>query len=224
MGEKAISRVVTERRRSPYVALEDFYFRAKLERRVVENLILAGAFDSFGYNKRQLLWQLGLMEKRQLGELPLQFHDVRVSLPQITELEEMKIDYEVQGFPLKYHPMQVLRKDISRDGLLKSCDIAQLFPNTRVRVAGYVITRQRPVTAKGFAFLTLEDEEGTVNVIVKPGIYERYRQVFKLEPLIVVEGVIQKRNGNLNIIADTLFPLRKERERQYAMYTTFPNS
>ncbi|MBA7694814.1 Error-prone DNA polymerase [subsurface metagenome] len=136
----------------------------------------------------------------------------------------MKADYEVQGLSTKYHPMQVLRKDISRDGLLKSSEIAQLFPNTRVRIAGYVITRQRPATAKGFAFITLEDEDGIVNVVVKPGIYQKYRQVFKLEPLIVVEGVIQKRDDNLNIIADALLPLRTERERQHAMYTASPTS
>jgi error-prone DNA polymerase len=205
--------------KGPYVSLEDFYFRARLERSVVENLILAGAFDSFGPAKRQLLWQLGFLEKKRRGELPLQFSSRQVSLPEFTEVEEMRVDYEVQGFPLKYHPMQVLRRDISRDGLLKSSEIAQLFPNTRVTMAGYVITRQRPVTAKGFAFMTLEDEEGTINVVVKPSVYERYRQVFKLEPLIVVEGVIQKRDGNLNIIAGALLPLRKERERQHAMYS-----
>jgi len=116
----------------------------------------------------------------------------------------------------------VLRKDISGDGLLKSSDIAQLFPNTQVRIAGYVITRQRPATAKGFAFMTLEDEEGTVNVVIKPSTYQKYRQVFKLEPLIVVKGAIQKRDGNLNIIADTLLPLHKERERQHAIYGEHP--
>jgi len=170
------------------------------------------------------LWQLGSLQKRHPGELPLEFRDVKVSLPEFTELEEMKADYEVQGFPLKYHPMQLLRKEISRDGLLKSSEIAQLFPDTQVKMAGYVITRQRPATAKGFAFMTLEDEEGTVNVVVKPRIYERYRQVFRLEPLIVVEGAIQERDGNLNIVANRLTPLRNERERQHVMYKPHPSS
>ena len=74
-------------------------------------------------------------------------------------------------------------------------------------MAGYVIIRQRPATAKGFAFMTIEDEDGTVNVVLRPGVYKKYRQVFKLEPLIVVEGIVQKRDGILNVIADTLFPL-----------------
>ncbi len=224
MGEKAINQVMAEREKAPYLSLEGFYSRARLERKVVENLILAGAFDSFDCHKRQLLWELGLLEKKRPGELPLEFQDIKISLPVPTELEEMKADYEVQGFPLKYHPMQVLRKDISRDGLLKSSDIVQLFPNTRVRVAGYVITRQKPATAKGFGFLTLEDEEGTINVVVRPGVYERYRQVFKLEPLVVVEGTLQKRDNNLNIIANSLASLRAEKERQHAMYPTYTGS
>jgi error-prone DNA polymerase len=218
VGGKIINQIIAERGNASYVSLEDFYLRTKLKRRVVENLILASAFDSFGYKKRELLWQLGLLEKRRPGELPLEFHESKISLPDFTELEEMKIDYGIQGFPLKYHPMQVLRKGISRDGLLKSSEIAPLFPNTQVRMAGYGITRQRPATAKGFAFMTLEDEEGTVNVIIKPRIYEKYRQVFELEPLVVVEGIIQKRDDNLNIIAEKLLRLRKERERQDAMY------
>jgi error-prone DNA polymerase len=206
VGEKALSRIVTERERAPYSSLEDFYLRTRLERTPVENLILAGAFDSSGYQKRQLLWQLGLLEKKCPGEMPLEFGDSRVSLPDFTALEEMKVDYKVQWLSTKYHPMQVLRKDISGDGLLRSSELAQLSPDTRVRFAGYVIIRQRPATAKGFAFLTLEDEDGMVNVIIRPQVYKRYRQVFKLEPMIVVEGTIQKRD-TLNIIAETLAPL-----------------
>ena len=222
MGEKAMSQIMAERQKAPYTSFDDFYLRTRLERKPVESLILAGAFDSFGCQKRQLLWQLGLLEKKCPGELTLEFSDITVSLPDFTELEEMEVDYKVQGLSTKYHPLQVLRKDISGDGLLKSSELAQLSPDTRVRLAGYVITRQRPVTAKGFAFMTLEDEEGMVNVIVKPNVYHEYRQIFKLEPLIVVEGTIQRRSGNLNIIAETLTPLRDERERQHVQYESHP--
>ncbi|MFP3879632.1 MAG: DNA polymerase III subunit alpha [Dehalococcoidia bacterium] len=206
VGEKAMDQIVTARERAPYSSLEDFCLRTGLERKPVESLILAGAFDSSGCPKRQLLWQLGLLEKKCPGELPLQFNDIKVSLPNFTELEEMKADYKVQGLSTKYHPLQVLRKDISEDGLLKSSELAQIAPNTWVRLAGYVVARQRPATAKGFVFLTVEDEDGMVNVIVRPHVYKKYRQTFKLEPLILVEGTIQKRD-TLNIIAETLTPL-----------------
>jgi len=213
IGEKTINQILAEREKRPYTSLEDFCFRTKLGRKPVQNLILAGAFDSFGCQKRQLLWQLGFLEKKQPGELPLGFDDIKVSLSDFTEVEEMKVHYEVQGLSTKYHPIEVVRKELPKDDLLKSSEIAQVPPNTRVRMAGYVITRQKPPTAKGFAFLTLEDEEGIVNVVVNPGVYQKCRQVFKFEPLIVVEGTIQKRDGTLNIIAQALIPLRREMER-----------
>jgi error-prone DNA polymerase len=223
MGDNAMGRIVAEREKAPYYSLEDFCLRTGLERKPVENLILAGAFDSLGRQKRQLLWQLGLLEKKCPEELPLEFGDIRVSLPDFTEVEEMKADYEVQGLSTKYHPLQVLRKDISGDGLRTSSELARLPSNSQVRIAGYVIIRQKPPTAKGFAFMTLEDEDGMVNVVINPLVYQKYRQVFRLEPLIVVEGTIQRRDGQLNIIADTLLPLRDEMERQHISYKSHPN-
>jgi error-prone DNA polymerase len=214
IGEKAMSQIIGERQTAPYVSFDDFYSRARLARAPVENLVLAGAFDSFGCQKRQLLWRLGPLGKQSPRELPLQFGDTRVSLPDFTDLEETKADYEVQGLSTKYHPMHALRKGISGGGLLKSSEVAHLPSNTRVRTAGYVITRQRPPTAKGFAFLTLEDEEGMLNVIIKPDVYRRYRQIFKLEPLILVQGAIQRQRGILNIIADRLIRPADVRARQ----------
>jgi error-prone DNA polymerase len=215
IGEQAMNQIMAERQSAPYVSFDDFYSRARLARTPMGNLILAGAFDSFGCQKRQLLWRLGPLEKKRPRELPLEFDDTRVSLPDFTDLEEMEADYEVQGLSTKYHPMHALRKGISGDGLLKSSEVARLPSNALVRVAGYVITRQRPPTAKGFAFLTLEDEEGMLNVIIKPDVYHRYRQVFKLEPLIMVEGTVQKRDSNLNITAQTLIPPRDEIQRPH---------
>jgi error-prone DNA polymerase len=222
LGEKAMSQVVAEREKVFYCSLEDFYLRTGLERKPVENLILAGAFDSFGQQKRQLLWQLGLLEKRCPGELPLEFGDIRVSLPDFTEVEEMRADYEVQGLSTKYHPLQVFRKDISGDGLCRSSELARLPSDSQVRIAGYVIIRQRPPTANGFAFMTLEDEEGIVNVVLNPLVCQKYRQVFGLEPLVVVEGTIQRKEDQLNIIAERLAPLRHARERQHAQYESHP--
>ncbi len=210
LGEKAISRIVAEREQSPYLSLEDFHLRTRMERKLAENLVLAGAFDSSGCPRRQLLWQLAILEKKAPGGLPLEFKNISVSLPDFTQLEEMKVDYEVQGLSTKYHPMQVMRPEIAGDGLLRSSEIAQLPTNTPVRIAGYVIIRQRPATAKGFAFITLEDEDGIVNIVVRPDVYEKHRQVFKLEPLIVVAGEVQQRDSNLNIIARSLVPLRSD--------------
>lgn len=114
--------------------------------------------------------------------------------------------------------MQVLRQSISRDGVLRSSEIAELHPDTRVRIAGYVVCRQAPRTAHGHVFLTLEDEDGLVNVILKPRVYEKYRYVSRREPLIVVEGLLQKREGIVNIVGERLTPFRQESQRQRTLY------
>lgn len=84
--------------------------------------------------------------------------------------------------------------------------IFSLFSNTRVRTAGYVVCRQKPATAKGNVFLTLEDEIGLLNVVVKPNVYNKYRQVARMEPLLVIEGILQKKGGTINIVAEYLIP------------------
>jgi len=96
MGKKA-ERLTRERKKAPFSSLEDFFLRVGFDSKQVENLILAGAFDSFGSSKRELLWQLGLLEKRVPGRLPLKFPTSQIGLPVLTDLDEMKADYTVPG-------------------------------------------------------------------------------------------------------------------------------
>lgn len=215
MGKKSKG-LIHEREKAPFSSLEDFFLRVGLNSRQVENLILAGAFDSFGSSKRELLWQLGLLEKRIPGKLPLKFSTFEIGLPPLTDLDELKADYDVLGLSPKYHPMEVLRKRVGGDGILKSSGVALLDDRAKVRVAGYVISRQTPGTAKGFRFLTLEDEEGIMNVVIRPVVYEKYRQVFRLEPMILVEGTLQKKDGVINVIAEKLAPFCRQEKRQRA--------
>jgi len=102
--------------------------------------------------------------------------------------------------------------------VMRSSEIMPLFTGTKVRTAGYVVCRQAPATAKGHVFLTLEDEEGLLNIVLKPHVYQKYRYLVRTEPLIVVEGILQKREGIINIVAKRLASLKQERERQQALY------
>lgn len=218
MGKAAIKKLNEARSEGLFSSLKDFHRRVSLKREVVENLILVGAMNCFGLPKRQLLWRLGLLERQQPGELPLEFPQYQIALPGMTELEQVAAEYRIQGLSAIRHPMELIRKDISRDGVLKSSELSGLFSDTRVRTAGYVVSRQAPGTAKGHVFLTVEDEYGLVNVILKPHIYRKYRYVARMESLIVVEGVLQRREGTVNIIAERLTPLREERKRQRNLY------
>ncbi|NQT74030.1 MAG: error-prone DNA polymerase, partial [Chloroflexi bacterium] len=207
LGGKAIDAILAVRNSFPFVSLDDFYYRARIDADALQNLIMIGAFDSFGSSRRQALWQLGLLEKTSPEQLPLELTGTRVSLPEMVQLEEMKYDYDIQGLSATYHPMRALGREVLGNGTLRSSELEGIREGERVKCAGYVVTRQRPMTAKGFSFLTLEDEEGMINVILKPNIYEKYRQIFRLELIMEVEGTIQKKNGIINIIADRLSPL-----------------
>jgi error-prone DNA polymerase len=218
VGDKAWQKIESEREKEPYTSLRDFYFRTRLEREAVENLILAGAFDFLGRAKRQLLWELGLLVRQARDALLLEFPAYQIPLPGMTLAEEVAAEYQVQGLSARHHPMEFLRPSISRDGVLKSSDIAALFSGTKVRIAGCVVCRQRPGTAKGHVFITLEDEHGLVNVILRPKVYEKYRQIARLEPFIVVEGILQKKDEVVNIVAQHIRTLKDERERQQAIY------
>jgi len=219
IGDKAIASLEKARTGVPFSSFRDFYRRVRLSHEAVENLILAGAMDSFGKPKRQLLWEFGILEQNGCDGLMLDYPEYQVSLPGMTELEELSAEYNVQGLSARLHPMQVIRKSISRDGLMKSSEVVSLFPGTKIRTAGYVVCRQAPRTAKGHVFLTLEDEEGLLNIVLKPHVYQKYRYIVRTEPLLVVEGVLQKREGITNVIAEHLASLKQERERQQAMYS-----
>lgn len=219
VGEGVSARIVTERAKGLYSSLEDFYRRTEVSREAIENLILAGAFDSFGVGKRLLLWEIGVLVRERSCPLPLQMPKDDVVLPEMTALEQVVVEYKVQGLSPRCHPMEILRTEISRDGIFKSSEIAQLLSGTRIRVAGFVVIRQMPPTAKGMCFLTLEDEDGLVNVAIKPQVYCQYRQLIRLEPLLVVEGRLEKKGGVMNIVAEVITPLRQERCRQQALYS-----
>jgi error-prone DNA polymerase len=220
VGEKAWLKIEQARKQAPYASLKDFYFGTGLGREAIENLILVGAFDFLGITKRQLLWEIGLLVHQAPETLALDFPAYQIPLPRMSLAEEIAADYMVQGLSARHHPMEALRRSISRDGILRSTDIALLFHGAKVRVAGCVVCRQAPMTAKGYVFMTLEDEHGLINVILKPRVYEKYRQIARLEPFVIVEGTLQKEDGIINIVAHHLLPLRYEQERQRTMCPT----
>lgn len=224
IGERTIDRIVRERERGVFLSLEDFSLRTGLPDSAVEKLVLAGAFDFCGHPRRELLWQLGIVGKKQPGELPLQSSGNPVLLPAMSSVEEMRCDYSVQEMSTTHHPMQVLRAELEGDGLVRSADLAGLRDGDALKIAGYVIMKQRPPTAKGFAFITMEDEHGTINVIIRPDVYQRYRQVCVFNPVLLVEGSLQKRDGILNVKAEVIRACRPGGERPLPARGTYPSS
>lgn len=223
VGEKAWQRIEDERERPagrgpaaghpaatagcPYTSLQDFYTRTRLDREAVENLIMVGAFDFLGTPRRQLLWQLGTLAQQPPDAVPLGWREPGVELPPMTLRDRVAADYQIQGLSASHHPMEVLRSGITEKVVLAR-GIAAVPAGARVRVAGCVVCRQAPGTANGHVFLTLEDETGLINIILRPQVYERCRQAARLEPAIMVEGTLQKRDGVVNVLARRLQPVR----------------
>lgn len=210
LGTKARSRLLDERAKGLFRSLDDFYFRTGLGSAVEENLILAGAFDGLGRSRRDLVWRLGMLEKRSPGELHLDSGETGVSLPAMSDLEEMRCDYQVQEMSTTHHPMRVLRERLADRKLVTSADLETAEDGACIGIAGYVIMKQRPPTAKGFAFITMEDEFGAINVVIRPDVYNKFRQVCIFNPVLLVEGMLQKKDGTINVRAETILPVRAE--------------
>jgi error-prone DNA polymerase len=224
LGEEPARRIVLERlAHGSYRSLADFVRRVPLKTAALENLISIGAFDRFGLGRREALWLSGLfLASRAVGQTPgtekgrqlglmLPVEQDRVDLRPMSAWEQMAADYDVLGMSPRYHPLGLLRPTLP-ERLLTSADLATIPHDTEVAVAGLIVCRQRPGTAKGVVFLLLEDERGLINVILYRDLYERQRMVVRGEPFVVVEGTAQWRGGALNIIARTIMPLREGRK------------
>jgi len=195
-------------------SLFDFLERTRMKREQVENLVACGAFDGFGLERRELLWQLGLLyrsEGRNAGQrqLALALHTEQdmVTLPPMSDWDRMRADYLVLGLTPGRHPMSFLRPRLN-EGMATSRMLESLADGAQIEVAGLVVCRQQPGTAKGFVFLVLEDEWGLVNVIVRPDLYEEQRPIVRGEPFLIVKGELQRRDGITNLMAQSFTPLR----------------
>ena len=200
MGEASITRLVEARLAGPFADLGDFCRRTRLPLRVVENLVLAGAFDGWAIPRRKLLWELGKL-RYTAEELDLVFPDDGVTLPELSTTEKFALEWSLLGVSVDGHVMEFYRAWLETHGVLGSADLRQRQNGDQVRVGGLVVVHQAPPTAKGVHFVTLEDEYGLMDVIVRPDVYERYRRVLHQAGLLLVEGAVQRRDGVVNVVA-----------------------
>src|SRR5437588_2466228 len=214
-SEETATELVLEReRRGPFTSIGDLARRAppRLKRTAIEHLVWVGGCDGFGLTRRELLWQVGLWlppeaardsdarARRQL-ELALNHPHEGLRFGSLAAEERLLAEYAVLGFAPGGHPLSLLKGALP-PGVVQSDALPGRQHATTVEVAGLVVARQRPETAKGFVFVLLEDEAGMVNVIVRPDVYERYRPAIRGEPLLWVRGKLAKDDGTVNVIAE----------------------
>src|SRR3954470_22418858 len=205
---KAASDVVAERDRGgAYRDAGDLVRRAPVGRDVLAQMVRAGALDPFSSDRRRLLWEIRLHRAPESGQLALALDAAPAPpLPSQSQWERMIADHETMRLTTGPHPMALLRPTLP-DHIRTSRDLATDPPGSTVTIAGIVVARQRPGTAKGIVFLLLEDEHGLSNAIVPPDVYSRDRIAVRAEPLLEVTGRLERREGTINVLAERITAL-----------------
>jgi error-prone DNA polymerase len=235
LGDEVARAIMAERMaHGPYRSVPDLMRRASLPVPMVETMALAGVFDGFGLARREAAWQAGLaiplrtLPTRGKGQgrdrgcqmaLALPIGQDVVDLPPMPVWERMAEETLGLGLSPHWHPLGLLRQRLPAP-IRPTADTQLLRDGLRIQVAGLVVVRQRPETARGVTFLLLEDEQGLLNVIVPPPLYEAERHVVRGEPFVVVEGILQRKLNTINLLAERIWPLDEARSHFPAQRTS----
>jgi error-prone DNA polymerase len=203
IGLEVAERIVAARQEAPFSDVTDLSRRAALTSAQLEALATAGAFDSFGLDRRQALWAAGAAERPDhlTGSTPT---TAPPPLRAMSEVELTLADLWATRISPERHPVEHLRDELARAGIKAVGELQDTEPNRRVHVAGLVTHRQRPGTAQGTTFLNLEDETGMLNVVCSVGVMRAHRQAARNRVAVVVRGILEREEGAVNLIADRI--------------------
>ena len=205
--------LVTHRGGAPYASVEEVWRRAEVPPAALERLAEADAFRGMGLDRRQALWQvralagavLPLFAAADVGERPRpEIVEAPVQLVPAPGGREVVEDYTSTGLSLRRHPVAFLRRDLGRQGMVTCRDLLHLRDGRRVVVPGIVLVRQRPGSAKGVMFITIEDETGVANLILWPDRYAAQRRLVLSAAMLACHGRVQREGEVVHVIADRL--------------------
>ncbi len=197
----------------PFADVLAFAQRTRLQRETLENLAIAGAFAPWYASRREAMWALrGIDEREARGELGslMDVDEPSVEFEPVAPKRLAAFDLWSTGVTAGGQVMEHFRDKLAAQGVVPAAKLPEVPRNGKCRVGGLVITRQRPGTAKGFVFLTLEDETGLVNVIVRPDVYETFRRPIRSSPTLIVEGRLQKESGCIDVLAQKIWSFSDE--------------
>ncbi|HLE85920.1 MAG TPA: error-prone DNA polymerase, partial [Thermoanaerobaculia bacterium] len=210
---EAGERIAAERAAGgPYESPEDLARRCALREDELAVLAAVGALGSLrdgGLSRREALWQVARVA-RPAGPLYAGEEDGGASpLPEMTAAEETVADFLGTSLTAGVHPMAHVRGTLQKQGVVRTADLARFPQGARLRTAGSVIVRQRPGTAKGVLFVTVEDESGMTQAMVSPALFQEHRALVAGSPGLVIEGTVEKRDGSVSLKAERFWPLPK---------------
>ncbi|HMO14019.1 MAG TPA: error-prone DNA polymerase [Pirellulaceae bacterium] len=192
----------------PFTSMGDFARRTQLGQATIARFSKADAFASMRQDRREALWQ-ALAQPAQPVVQPLfaelqETDDDLALLPVLSEEEQVFADYRHVGLSLRAHPISFYREKLTQLRVVTAADLVYQMNDSYLHTAGLVILRQRPSTAKGITFVTLEDETGTANLVVKPQIWERYRKITRAATAWLAYGKLEKRHGVIHVVVSRL--------------------
>jgi error-prone DNA polymerase len=213
LGEIQRKRLEAALAQGPFDDVLAFARRTGLERETLENLAIAGAFAPWYASRREAMWALrGLDERETRGELGslMDVDEPAVEFEAPPAKKLVAFDLWSTGVTPSGQVMEHFRSFLAAQKVVPASQLIRERRNAACRVGGLVVTRQRPGTAKGFVFLTLEDETGLVNVIVRPDVYETYRRPIRSSSTLIVEGTLQKEDGCIDVLAKKIWSFDDE--------------
>src|SRR5438445_99133 len=212
LGDEEAEAVVRERELGGlFNSFDEFATRVGLKEEALRNLALVGAFDSFGEPRRALLWRARDAHRtspsfvRRALSLPT---TAAPTLPPVSEQERTALDYRITGIPTGPQIMSFYREELARRGVLRACDLESRRHGSYVLIAGAVVVKQHPETAKGHVFLSLEDETGISSIIIRPATYRKFKRVLDSDAAVVVGGTLQTVDGVISVTAQRLDALQ----------------
>jgi error-prone DNA polymerase len=206
LSESVARRVVCERARGEFESVWDVSGRVGLGEGEMSRLARADVFGSLEMSRRGALWD-ALADRSDQPLWNDEIGEAAVELPERGEAEEVVADYRSQGLSLRGHPFQSVRPRVSRLGAVTAGDLRELRHGTSLAIAGLVLLRQRPSSARGVTFVTLEDETGMANLIIKPAVWERYHRVANSARAMLAFGTLQNQQGVVHLLVSRLVDL-----------------
>jgi error-prone DNA polymerase len=203
LREDFAARVVAARAERAFTSIDDFVQRTGCDERMRTRLSEAGAFEFLEAGRREALWQARGVLDMQPIELGPAEHEV--GFRELSELETVTWDYQATGMSTRGHPLGALRAKLAALDLPDARTVQSMPNGKRVRYAGLVIVRQRPGTAKGVVFMTLEDETGFVNLVLWQDVFSRFALIAKTSSFLGVTGKIQRESNVVHIVVESLW-------------------
>jgi len=205
VGQATALVIEQARQAGPFRSLADFAQRTKLRQSILTHLSNADAFRSLALDRRQSLWQaLGRCQENCPLFDSSDDCEPLVPLPAMSEQEEVVADYQTAGLSLKAHPISFYRGELDNFRVIPAASLITMKSGQFVRVAGLVLLRQRPSTARGITFVTLEDETGQANLIIKQDVWERFYKVARTATAFIAHGRLQKHGEIIHVIVSKL--------------------